>query len=158
MRLLHFLFWRENEKNRDRRTGCRANVWCANYQTGPGHQSLRIHDPFSQKTTWNVTFMPFLWCHFISNQDRPNKVYISLKLRASCIHFKNGNQRKHTCKNVLSLRIGHMGDPDPRGGIEIQLSQYLKYMSIGYFIIFCTPLMKKACLRILIFQLKVSTT
>ena len=59
--------------------------------------TLRIHDPFSQKTPWNVTFMPFLWCHFISNQDRPNKVYISLKLRTSCIHFKNGN------KEMLSI-------------------------------------------------------
>ncbi len=40
-----------------------------------GIKRLRIHDPFSQKTTWTVTFMPFLWCHFISKQDRPNKVY-----------------------------------------------------------------------------------
>ncbi len=32
--------------------------------------------------TANMTFMPFLCCHLITTQDRPHKVYISLKLRA----------------------------------------------------------------------------
>ncbi len=31
--------------------------------------------------------------------------------------------------------MGHMGDPDPRGDIEFQPSQYLGCMSIAHFII-----------------------
>ncbi len=41
-----------------------------------------IHDTFVRKTTANMTFMPFLCCDLITIQDRPYKIYISLKLRA----------------------------------------------------------------------------
>ncbi len=52
---------------------------------------------------------------------------------------------------MINLRLSHMGDPDPRWGVEIQLGQYLIYMQIAYFIVFLGPITKKACLRILIF-------
>ncbi len=35
--------------------------WNWEFLGRPLFMGLRIHDPFSQKTTWNVTFMPFLW-------------------------------------------------------------------------------------------------
>ncbi len=57
------------------------------------------------KKNWNMNFVPFLWCHLISNQDIPKKLYISLKLRAFCIHFKKDNQKNHTCKNLVSLSL-----------------------------------------------------
>ena len=70
-----------------------------------------------------MTFMPFLYCDLITTQDRPNKVYISLKLRAFYTYFKKEKHRNKTCKNVMGLGMGGVGNPDPRGGIEIQLSQ-----------------------------------
>ncbi len=116
---------------------------------------LRIHDPFVPKTTASMTFMQFLGCRMITYQDRPHKVYISLKLRAFYFCFKKENNKNGILANVVNLRVRDLGNPDPRGGIEIQLSQYLGYMPNAYFIFFLRPIVKKACLRILIFQLKV---
>ncbi len=49
---------------------------------------LRIEDTFGLKTTENRMSLQFLYYRFITSLDRPNKVYIFLKLRATCIHFK----------------------------------------------------------------------
>ncbi len=105
--------------------------------------------------TGNVTFMRFLCCDLITSQVRSYKVYISLKLRAFYTHFKKENSKIGTWTKIVGWEIGYEGTPDPRGGIEIQLSQYLRYMSNVGFIVFRRPLVKKACLRILIFQAKV---
>ncbi len=50
--------------------------------------NLRIHDPFAMKTVGNETFPHIWWCNLIPRQDRPNKVYIFLKLGAICIYFE----------------------------------------------------------------------
>ena len=42
---------------------------------------LRIHDPLAMKTVENEKF-PHIWCcNLVPRQDRPNKVYIFLKLK-----------------------------------------------------------------------------
>ena len=46
--------------------------------------TLRTHDTFTMKTTANETFVHFLYWNLITLLDRPNKVYIFLKLRAFC--------------------------------------------------------------------------
>ena len=66
--------------------------------------------------------MPFSCFSLISIQDRPHNVYISLKLRASYIQIKKENKKDHTWKTVMRVEMRHVGDPDPREGIEIQLS------------------------------------
>ncbi len=71
----------------------------------------------------NTAFMQLLCCHLMTTQDRPHKVYISLKLRAFYTYYKKEKHRNKTCKNVMGLGNGDVGNPDPRGGIEIQLSQ-----------------------------------
>ncbi len=60
------------------------------------HLSLRIHDTLVPKMTANVTFMPFLCFNLITSVDGSYKVYISLKLRAFCIHFKKENHKNGT--------------------------------------------------------------
>ncbi len=72
--------------------------------------------------------MQFLGCDLITSHDRPYKVYIFLKPRAFYIHFKKENNKIGTWTNVVGFGMGNVGNPDPKGGIEIQLSQYLRYM------------------------------
>ncbi len=72
--------------------------------------------------------MRFLGCDLVTSNDRPYKVYIFFKLRAFFIHFKKENNKTGPWTNVVSFKIGNVGNPDPKEGIEIQLSQYLRYM------------------------------
>ncbi len=48
--------------------------------------TLRMHDTFTLKMTMNKTFDHFQCSTLIPKQDRPHKVYISLKLRAFWMH------------------------------------------------------------------------
>ena len=71
------------------------------------------------------------------------------------MHLNSQSQIKSTCVNVINPKVRCMSDPNPKGGIEIQLSRYLELTSIVYLFITLTPITKKGCLGILIFQFKV---
>ncbi len=56
------------------------------------------------------------------------------------------------------VSVKHVADPDPKGGIGIQLSQYSEEVLSHYYFIIFRPLTKKGCLRIFKFHLKVLLT
>ncbi len=68
------------------------------------------------------------WAAIDPSHDRPYKLYIFLKLRAFYIHFKKENNKIGTWTNVVGFGMGNVGNPDSKGGIEIQLTQYLRHM------------------------------
>ncbi len=50
--------------------------------------------------------MSFLCCDLKTSQDKPYKVYISLKLRVFYVHFKKENNKNGIWTNVVSLEFG----------------------------------------------------
>ena len=56
------------------------------------------------------------------------------------------------------VSVRHVADPDPKGGIGIQLSQYSEEVLSHYYFIIFRLLTKKGCLRIFKFHLKVPLT
>ncbi len=56
------------------------------------------------------------------------------------------------------VNVRHEADPDPKGSIGIQLSQYLKEVLNHYYFVIFRLITKKVCLRICKFHLKVPLT
>ncbi len=50
--------------------------------------SLRGQDTFGTRIYKKETFVWFMYCHLLDITDRPNKVYIFIKLRGSCFQFQ----------------------------------------------------------------------